>query len=128
MCMADPGVIRIRGIRQATVRRIALDEGAISHPRVIQHKAPLRAEQLVCRSGIVGDVMCSGLEVADEWRDRGWDAANLRSRRAVRTPASAEGGGDGGILLSRGREVGEHGPRVSVLGVQGSGFVVEVER
>lgn len=124
MSVAHARVVRVWGVVQFAGGRVAFDKRAIRHARVVEHKAPLQTDEIEGGGRVLREQVRLQFEAGDEGGD---GVGGFDRRGTIRTPTGGERGGDGGDLGIGGGEVADYRPAVSVLGMEGGGFVVAVE-
>lgn len=66
MGMGDAWIIGVRRIVKRAIRGVSFNECGLSHSRILQHEAPLFANQSESCLRLIGHVVCLQLESTDE--------------------------------------------------------------
>ena len=124
MRVRDPSVVRVRRVVQLAARRVALDERAVRHPRVVQHEVhphvPYERERhdRAIRREVRLELEAGGVQ---------GHRVDFGGGRAVRAPASLQRLRDPGDLRCIRDEPRLDRPRVSVLRRERCRLVVSEE-
>lgn len=115
MRVADPGVVLVWSVHEAAVSGVALYEGGVRHPRVIEHEPPLQAQEVQRTRRIAPYEVRLELEPRGKGRDGRRRGVHLGSRRPVGTPAALEVADNRSLLRVTFCEVSKDGKAVSIL-------------